>query len=509
MNKLITFFAKIILCALALLASLATASPTFAASFTAEIDGKRITIEQPWYLYTHGETGHKPERLFFTLMDVADDGPGDIKGEGVVYEYPAIQGDVLPAPERIKNMDAARLRELAREFDRKYTRFDSAGTVALAERNGFTAIARERQDTAATEPFRFTYYFPLRDRLVVLDAYVHGTAADAAILEGICASFIPDTSSAQELNTVSGGGVTLRFPHTWSVAMSGFTGPKDSVWATLEMYPGEDEAQVAKITVLGPTTSTLHSDMERYLAYPERAEQLAFHAVGSRIFLQNVKELRDEVVTVAPRLLARRQVGRGEANGKEVELTFQQIPKGDKMLTLISGAVLPLADETRREIETIYASLKIEDDGPEITERLDMSFFELLRYLKTNRPVTSQAVMGLGLTGLNVKTFSNGGDYKANGILLRDGTVIKKLELREHKDGALFILQFGEHDITREALEAELGKLRLYDGPRGRSINERITYLNDSTEDFIVMIGVDQTTRELRGLSVRNRCGGK
>lgn len=69
-----------------------------------------------------------------------------------------------------------------------------------------------------------------------------------------------------------------------------------------------------------------------------------------------------------------------------------------------------------------------------------------------------------------MKTYSDGSNYKANGILLRDGIVIKELELREHEVGALFILQFGEHD---------------------------------STEHFVVMIGVDQLTYELRMLSIR------
>lgn len=80
---------RYLICALALIPSLAASSPAFASSFTADIGGMRITLEQPWYLYTHGEAVNKPERLFFTLMDATTNGKGNIRGEGTVYGFPA------------------------------------------------------------------------------------------------------------------------------------------------------------------------------------------------------------------------------------------------------------------------------------------------------------------------------------------------------------------------------------------------------------------------------------
>lgn len=410
-------------------------------------------------------------------------------------------------------MGAARLQKFVRKLDGKYTRFDSAGTVALTEINGFTSIVREGWKKAAADPeLQLTYYFPLRDKLVVLHAYIYGDADEAVVLKSICTSFIPDTSPAQALNTVIGDGVSLSFPRTWSVVMNGFTGKKDTVWAVLEKRAGEEGERLAKVSVLGPIASTatmFTSSLKQHLGDVEQAKLLVFHALGYRASLKNIQVLREETVTTAPGLQARLRAVSGEANGEYVELTLQDIPKSDKLLTVVTGAPMPFTDEVRQELATIYASLKIEGDEPKITEHLDMSFFDLLRYLKANRPVTGQTVMGLGLTAPHKETFSNGSNYKANGILLSDGTVISELELREHQGGALFFLHFGEHGITREQLEAELGAFRLFDAPRGKSIHERIGYVNDSTEHFVVMLGVDQTTHELRTLSIRRGLDGR
>lgn len=298
-------YMRYLICALALVPCLA-ASPSFAASspasappFTADIGGMRITVEQPWYLYTHGEADNKPERLFFTLMDAANDG-NDVRGEGTVYEFPAAADDLLPAQERIRGMGAARLQKFVRELDRKYTRFDSTGPVALTEINGFTSIVREVWKKAATDPeLQLTYYFPLRDRLVVLHAYIYGDADEAVVLKNICTSFIPDTSPVQALNTVIGGGVSLSFPRAWSVVMNGFTGKKDTVWAVLEKRAGEEGKRLAKVSVLGPVASAatmFTSNPEQFLSDAEQAKQLVFHALGHRASLENIKVMREETV---------------------------------------------------------------------------------------------------------------------------------------------------------------------------------------------------------------------
>lgn len=127
-------------------------------------------------------------------------------------------------------------------------------------------------------------------------------------------------------------------------------------------------------------------------------------------------------------------------------------------------------------------------------KRIDISFLELVRYLKKNRPVTHQALAKIGFSDLH----KDGNHYTETSILLRDGNVIEKIELREHAGGSFLILRFGVNTIKRDDIESAFGKLRLFAGPRGESVDEVILYGNDTITNFIIMLGLDQVTREPR-----------
>jgi hypothetical protein len=135
-------------------------------------------------------------------------------------------------------------------------------------------------------------------------------------------------------------------------------------------------------------------------------------------------------------------------------------------------------------------------------KRMDMSFPELIHRLKASRPITHETLVGLGFSGMAAETFSNGARYTGAGILLTDGNVISKIELRAHAKGAFLVLSFDEPTSKREQLEAEFGAFHLFDGPRGKSIHEKIVYRNNALENFTLMYGLDQTTREIKGFSI-------
>jgi hypothetical protein len=137
-------------------------------------------------------------------------------------------------------------------------------------------------------------------------------------------------------------------------------------------------------------------------------------------------------------------------------------------------------------------------------KRLEISFVELIRNIKQNRPVTNRTLTALGLSDLQKKSFSNGAHYTETDILLSDGNIIEKIELRESDKGSLLVFYLGQHSVTRKDLEEEFGSFSLRDIPKGRSIKERIVYSNDTIENFTVMFGLDQTTRELLVVSIKS-----
>ncbi|MDR0440760.1 MAG: hypothetical protein LBI59_07220 [Candidatus Accumulibacter sp.] len=141
------------------------------------------------------------------------------------------------------------------------------------------------------------------------------------------------------------------------------------------------------------------------------------------------------------------------------------------------------------------------EQGPQM-KRIDMSFPELIHNLKVNRPITHDTLAGLGFSGMAVKTFSNGARYTDTDIVLTDGNVISKIELRTSAKRTFLVLSFDEPTSKQAQLEAEFGAFRLFDGPRGRSIHEKIVYRNNAIENFTLMYGLDQTTREIKGFSI-------
>jgi hypothetical protein len=155
-------------------------------------------------------------------------------------------------------------------------------------------------------------------------------------------------------------------------------------------------------------------------------------------------------------------------------------------------------------VAAIAVALQKQIELESAIERMEMGLPEFIRSLKANRPVTHQTLARLGFSDLQKKSFSNGCHYKDTGILLNDGNIIDKIELREAAGETLLIVNFGEHTITKENLEAEFGALRVFNAPKGRSVKEPITYINDSVDTFTVMVGVDQTTRGVTGFSVKS-----
>jgi hypothetical protein len=141
------------------------------------------------------------------------------------------------------------------------------------------------------------------------------------------------------------------------------------------------------------------------------------------------------------------------------------------------------------------------EPGPPM-KRIDMSFPELIDNLKINRPITHDTLAGLGFSGMAVKTFSNGARYTSSDIVLGDGNIINKIELRASAKGTFLILSFAEPTAKRAQLEAEFGVFHLFDGPRGKSIHETIVYRNNTIENFTLMYGLDQTTREIKVFSI-------
>lgn len=344
--------------------SLMAGLPAHAATFNADIGGMRITITKPWYLL-YGMNPNNPELLFFTLMEYSEGG-GDIKGEGAVLEFPVAKGSALPSPEQLKAMNAAKLQELVGDFDQKYGEFSEMGkAVELVEANDFTAVVRkQKQDPTAEIPeteYSFRYYFPLGDRLVILDAYVYGEAGDAATLEAICASFTPPAKAASgqaSANVVTGDGMSLTSPGSWSLVMSGITST-DQVWAELEKNAGmEGEIRVARLSVLAPVAAASlppAQDLESRLRGAEKGEPLTFLGMGTRAELENAKIARTESVKIHG-LPATLTVITGKLEGAEIALEVRDIAVGDKVVSLVTGYPLPLPDDVRKELEAIYAS---------------------------------------------------------------------------------------------------------------------------------------------------------
>ena len=146
------------------------------------------------------------------------------------------------------------------------------------------------------------------------------------------------------------------------------------------------------------------------------------------------------------------------------------------------------------------------EPGPQM-KRIDMSFPELIHNLKVNRPITHDTLVGFGFSGMAVKTFSNGARYTDTDIVLTDGNVISKIELRASAKGTFLILKFDDPTSKRAQLEAEFGAFHLFDAPHGKSIHETITYSNNAIENFSLMYGLDQTTQEIKGFSIESVFG--
>jgi len=141
------------------------------------------------------------------------------------------------------------------------------------------------------------------------------------------------------------------------------------------------------------------------------------------------------------------------------------------------------------------------EPGPQM-KRIDMSFPELIHNLKVNRPITHDTLVGLGFSSMAVETSSNGAHYTDTDIVLTDGNIISKIELRVSAKGTFLVLNFDDPTSKRAQLEAEFGAFHLFAGPRGKSIRERIVYRNNATENFTLMYGLDQTTREIKVFSI-------
>ena len=141
------------------------------------------------------------------------------------------------------------------------------------------------------------------------------------------------------------------------------------------------------------------------------------------------------------------------------------------------------------------------EPGPQM-KRIDMSFPELLHNLKVNRPITHDTLVGLGFSGMAVETFSNGARYTDTDIVLTEGNILSEVELRAYGRGTFLVVSFDEPTSKQAQLEAEFGAFHLFAGPRGKSIRERIVYRNNAIENFTLMYGLDQTTREIKVVSI-------
>ena len=143
------------------------------------------------------------------------------------------------------------------------------------------------------------------------------------------------------------------------------------------------------------------------------------------------------------------------------------------------------------------------EPGPQM-KRIGMSFPELLHNLKANRPITYDTLVGIGFSGMSVETSSNRVTYTDTDIELADGNILNKVELRAYDGGSFLVVSFDEPTSKRAQLEAEFGVFHLFAAPRGKSIHEEIVYRNNTIENFTLMYGLDQTTREIRGFSIES-----
>ena len=188
--------------AFAFLICLALALPVQAADNgkPVTLNGMRITVVKPWTLTTTDSDGVKLKEGLGILLA----GEGEIIGEGWATVYPAKTGHPLPAPEKLKGMSAKELGAVVRDLQKNYTGFDDekeAEVAALAEVNGFTAILCQWMEPDKDKPgygmYNRTYYFVLKNKLVMLATGVHGDEAAGRLLERICASFVPDTGAGR------------------------------------------------------------------------------------------------------------------------------------------------------------------------------------------------------------------------------------------------------------------------------------------------------------------------
>jgi hypothetical protein len=133
-------------------------------------------------------------------------------------------------------------------------------------------------------------------------------------------------------------------------------------------------------------------------------------------------------------------------------------------------------------------------------KRVEISFIELVRHLKQDRPVTHRLLIKAGFSDLQQKTFSNTVSYADTNIVLKDETVIEKIELQEFEDDSFLTLMISKSFVIKENLEAELGAFELFAAPRSDS--EPTTYVNESIDGFTVKAGFAQDTGELMGFSI-------
>ncbi len=355
----------ITICVLAL--CLAGAMPARAETFSADISGMRITITQPWYLFTHGTPSHEPERLFFTLMEYFPEG-GDIIGEGWAAEYPLAKGQAFPSDDQLKRLSPEALEAFVRDLDQNHTGFtEPKSGAALVSVNGFIAIAYKETKRGTPEApgpsYNFSCYFPLGDRLIFLYAYVYGGEEAAKTLEGICASFVPAVDSGQntgrpeaERNSVSGNGMRLYFPPTWDALMTGTTGDSQS-WAELVKYSNEDR-RIAKVSILSPVPADSlpdARDIRARLDDPDRDNSAVFLGLGTRAPMEDVKIQQRAPVKLGG-FPASLTVVAGTVEDKEVVLELRDMLLDGELFTLVTGYPTPLPDDVRRDLEAVYAA---------------------------------------------------------------------------------------------------------------------------------------------------------
>jgi tetratricopeptide (TPR) repeat protein len=131
--------------------------------------------------------------------------------------------------------------------------------------------------------------------------------------------------------------------------------------------------------------------------------------------------------------------------------------------------------------------------------QLDMSFSSLVNRLASEMPISVSKLNELGIP-LSLKSTNVDRTYYAGGpILLNDGILLDKFDLRvidsKNTTGTFFTFTIQEGIISRQTVDAELGQFRIYAGPTGSSWEESVTFIKN-VEEYSILAGYSQLEKD-------------